>query len=153
MKNKILSIQSISDIITNSSTEVFVINANNDAVIELINSIDKKNASYYLNVLKTEDDVKKYLIETIKTYGIIDDIDGFIGCNVLNTIADYYSFKKLEKEGVELEKIVDVFFPLYKCLVGHIVLSFEDDGGYPEWINDLTALARNNNLISFFDRG
>ena len=39
-KYKFLDIQSVSDIITNSSSEVFVINSNNDALKELIEKLN-----------------------------------------------------------------------------------------------------------------
>lgn len=150
---KILNIQSVSDIITNSSSEVFVINAENSAVKEFINTIGERDKSYYLDILETEDDVKKFLINNIFHYDVLSDIDGFIKKNVLKTIADYhYPLSNLEEKGVSIEKMVEIFLPLYSCLVGKVVLNFEDDCGYPSWIDDIVHLARNNNLIEFFDR-
>jgi hypothetical protein len=48
--------------------------------------------------------------------------------------------------------VIDLFFPFYQHLVGRIILSFEDDCGYPSWIDDIVYLSRSNNLIEFTDR-
>lgn len=152
-KYKILEIQSVSDIITNSSSEVFVINSNNDALKELINSLNE-NDSYYFTYFETENDVKQFLLKNCNDYDCLSEIDGFIECNVLHNIFYHsgLSIKDLEKKGISLEKVVDLFFPFYKDLIGKIVLSFEDDCRYASWIDDMISLARNNNLIEFFDR-
>jgi hypothetical protein len=150
---KILNIQSVSDIITNSSSEVFVINAENSAVKEFINTIGERDKSYYLDIFETEDDVKKFLVNNIFHYDVLSDIDGFIEKNVLKTIADYhYPLSNLEEKGVSIEKMVEIFLPLYSCLVGKVVLNFEDDCGYPSWIDDIISFSRKNNLIEFSDR-
>jgi hypothetical protein len=152
-KYKILDIQSVSDIITNSSSEVFVINSNNDALKELIQKLNI-NDSYYLTFFETEDDVKKFLLDECHNYDCLSELDGFIDCNVLRHI--FYdsslSIKDIENKGISLEKVIDLFFPFYQHLVGRIILSFEDDCGYPSWIDDIVHLSRNNNLIEFFDR-
>jgi hypothetical protein len=152
-KYKILDIQSVSDIITNSSSEVFVINSNNDALKELIQKLNI-NDSYYITFFETEDDVKKFLLEECHNYDCLSELDGFIDCNVLRHI--FYdsnlSIKDIENKGISLEKVIDLFFPFYQHLVGRIILSFEDDCGYPSWIDDIVYLSRNNNLIEFTDR-
>ena len=152
-KYKVLDIQSVSDIITNSSSEVFVINSNNDALKELIKKLNI-NDSYYLTFFETEDDVKKFLLDECRNYNCLSEIDGFIDCNVLRHIFVDSSLliKDIEKKGISLEKVIDLFFPFYQHLVGRIILSFEDNGFYPSWIDDIVHLSRNNNLIEFFDR-
>lgn len=152
-KYKILDIQSVSDIITNSSSEVFVINSNNDALKELIQKLNI-NDSCYLTFFETEDDVKKFLLDECHNYDCLSELEGFINCNVLRHIfyGSDLSIKDIENKGISLEKVIDLFFPFYQHLVGRIILSFEDDWGYPSWIDDIVHLSRNNNLIEFFDR-
>lgn len=147
----IVNIQSISDIITNSSSEVFVINYENDAIKELIEAIGERDKSYYLDIFKTEDDVKKFLVNNIHHYDVLNDLNGFIDNNVLITILDYYPSILLE-EGVNIEKIVEAYLPYYSYLVGKVVLKFEDDCTYPSWIDDLITFSKKNNLIEFKGR-
>ena len=148
---KILNIQSISDIITNSSSEVFVINFENDTVKELIKAIGERDKSYYLDIFETEDDVKKFLVNNIHHYEVLNGLNGFIDNNVLITILDYYPSILLE-EGVNIEKIVETYLPYYSYLVGKVVLNFEDDCSYPSWIDDLITFSKKNNLIEFKGR-
>ena len=62
MKKKILfDIQSQSDIITNSSTEVFILNNENGAIEELMNEL-LPSCKHWVDVFKTEEDVKEYLL-------------------------------------------------------------------------------------------
>jgi hypothetical protein len=152
-KYKFLDIQSISDIITNSSSEVFVINSNNDALKELIKKLNI-NDSYYLRFFETEDDVKKFLLDECYNYNCLSELDGFIDCNVLRHILydSNLSIKDIEKKGISLEKVIDLFFPFYQHLVGRIILSFEDSYDWPSWIDDIVNFSRNNNLIEFSDR-
>lgn len=152
---KILNIQSISDIITNSSSEVFVMNSNNDALKELIEKIGNES-DYYLYQLTTEDDVKNFLIDLCvnRTY-FFEYIDGFIDNNILKNIF-YDSWNDYTKifidNGISIESIVNLFFPLYKNLVGKVILKFDDDCSFPDWIKDLLNFAYNNKLIEFEDR-
>ena len=68
MKKKILfDIQSQSDIITNSSTEVFILNNENGAIEELMNEL-LPSCKHWVDVFKTEEDVKEYLLENFNDY-------------------------------------------------------------------------------------
>ena len=154
-KRFLLKIQSLSDIITNSSSEVFVMNSNNDALKELIEKIGNKS-DYYLYQLTTEDDVKNFLIDLcVNESYFFEYIDGFIDNNILkNIFYDSWNVdtKMFIDNGISIENIVNLFFPLYKELVGKVILQFNDDCSYPDWINDLLKFAYNNNLIEFEDR-
>lgn len=150
---KIISVQSVSDIITNSSSEVFVINSNNQVIQEMINALTEKEKDDVI-LLKTEDDVKRFLIEACTGKYDLDDLQGFIGNNVLYNIIYHSgcSVKELEKNGITFEKVVDLFLPLYKDLVGKIILIYEDNWGRPTFLDTLISTARTNNLIEFTDR-
>lgn len=149
----IIPIQSFSDIITNSSSEVFIINSDNQVIEKMINDLTDKEKDDVI-FLKTEDDVKRFLIEACTGKYDLDDLQGFIGNNVLYDIIYHsgYSVTELEEYGITFEKVVDLFLPLYKGLVGKIILIYEDNWGRPTFLDTLISTARTNNLIEFTDR-
>ena len=141
-KYKFLDIQSVSDIITNSSSEVFVINSNNDALKEKLIQKLNINDSYYITFLKPKMMLKNFLLEECHNYDCLSELDGFIDCNVLRHI--FYdsslSIKDIENKGISLEKVIDLFFPILSTFSWPgILLSFEDDCGYPSWIDDIVS--------------
>ena len=155
MAKKILfDIQSQSDIITNSSTEVFLLSNENGALEELIKTFLPR-CNHWVKVFNTEEDVKKFLIEHFNPYD--EDISSLSEClefNPLLTINDSWNFDPvlMEKYGFTAEKIVDFFFEPYKELVGKAMLSFADDCGVPDEIWNFTDIARKNNLVEGFWR-
>ena len=62
MKHQLIKIKSITDVITNSSTEVFLLK-NDTAFKEFNNSLETLHADY---IFETEEDVKEYLSESYK---------------------------------------------------------------------------------------
>lgn len=150
---KIISVQSVSDIITNSSSEVFVINSNNQVIQEMINALTEKEKSDII-WLKTKDDVKDFLYKGCTGEYNLDDLNGFIDNNILYDIIyrGSCSVRDLEKHDIKFEDIVELFFPFYKDLVGKIILIYADNWGRPTLIDTLISTARTNNLIEFFDR-
>ena len=155
MKKKfLLNIQSQSDIITNSSTEVFILNNENSAVEELMNEL-LKTCKHWVKVLKTEEDVKQYLLDNFDAYGDgLEEIDDMLDFNPLLHLNDHWTFDpaKMEEYGFTREKLVDFFFEPYKKLVGKAILSFADDCGVPDEIWYFTDAVRTNKLVEHFSR-
>lgn len=157
MKKVIIDIQSMSDIITNSSTEVFVLNADNSGLEELIQALAPNFKSWF-EIFKTEDDVKKYLLERLNEYESYElrDFDEYLDWNPLYNIVDSYAFgdwmPNMTKYGMTKEKLVDFFFEPYKALVGKAILSFDDDCRVPDEIWDFTNAAKKNNIVLSFNR-
>lgn len=153
MRHKIINIQSISDIITNSSSEVFVMNANNDAFKEIMNELSSK-INAYVRIFETENDVKEFLTENLLEYDVFEDLNEYLGFNPLGVIQNelYYYKHELVDCGIVIEDIVSVFLPAYKRLIGKAVLTFADDCYYPEDINTLIGFAHKNDLIEHNSR-
>lgn len=153
MIRKIVNIQSVSDIITNSSTEVFMLNANTDAFKELMEQFMGAHSDY-VEVFATEDDVKKYLIEHFwDSYNVLDIFDEFIDVNPIKILADKLYFDK-EKfiECINIEEVVNALFPAYQDLVGKAILSFDDDCYYPDVIDMFVSGARKSKIIEMNSR-
>ena len=152
-KLTIIPIQSFSDIITNSSSEVFVINSDNQVIQEMINALSdiEKNDIFWL---KTENEVKQFLIKGCTGEYDLDELNGFIGNNILYDIIYHSSCSErdLKKHGITFEHLIDLFFPFYKDLVGKIIISYADNWGIPTSLDILISTARTNNLIEFTDR-
>lgn len=155
MAQKILfDIQSQSDIITNSSTEVFLLSNENGAVEELIKTF-LPNCHNWVVVFHTEEDVKKYLLEHFNPYD--EEISSLSEClefNPLLAINDSWNFDpvQMEKYGFTPEKVVDFFFEPYKKLVGKAMLSFADDCGVPDEIWEFTDMVRQKKIVEGFWR-
>ena len=153
MIRKIISIQSISDIITNSSSEVFVINANNEAFVELMNKFINPVGGY-MEVFSTEEDLKNYFIKTFFEYNCYDEFHEYLTFNPLQILQDEFYFYKdeFEASGLNVEEIVDAFLPAYKPLIGKAILTFADDCHYPDEIDEFIKMANANKLIEFNTR-
>lgn len=154
IKKILFDIQSQSDIITNSSTEVFLLSNENGAVEELITAF-LPNCHRWVTVFRTEEDVKNYLVEHFNSYD--EEISSLSEClefNPLLTINDSWNFDPvlMEKYGFTPEKIVDFFFEPYRELVGKAMLSFADDCGVPEEIWTFVHMARQKKIVEGFWR-
>ena len=153
MIRKIVNIQSVSDIITNSSTEVFVMNSNTDAFKELMEQF-MNPVGEYMEVFSTESDVKQYLIKHFwDCYDTLDMFDGFIDVNPIKVLASelYFDKEKFVKN-INIEALVNALFPAYQDLVGKAILTFEDDCYYPDAINMFLKGANDANIIEYSDR-
>lgn len=153
MIRKIVNIQSVSDIITNSSTEVFVMNSNTDAFKELMGQF-MNSVGEYMEVFSTENDVKQYLIEHFwDCYDTLDIFDGFIDVNPIKVLASelYFDKEKFVKN-INIETLVNALFPAYQDLVGKAILTFADDCYYPDAINMFLKGANDANIIEYSDR-
>ena len=72
MKVRLISIQSSSDIITNSSSEVFIINTNNGSIKELISKIKTvNNCIHDIFYFENEDTLISFLNENFFNYDVI----------------------------------------------------------------------------------
>lgn len=154
IKKILFEIQSQSDIITNSSTEVFLLSNENGAVEELITAF-LPNYHHWVTVFRTEEDVKKFLVEHFNSYD--EEINSLSEClefNPLLTINDAWNFDPvlMEKYGFTPEKVVDFFFEPYRELVGKAMLSFEDDCGVPEEIWTFVHMVRQKKIVEGFWR-
>jgi hypothetical protein len=149
----IINIQSISDIITNSSSEVFVINANNDAFVELMDKF-VKSIGGYIKVFSTEEDIKNYFVESFFEYDTFSDFDQYLKFNPLCILQNEFGYyrEKFEASGLKVEDIVAACLPAYKSLLGKAILIFEDDCYYPHEIDEFVNIARANKLIEFNTR-
>lgn len=147
-KYKILDIQSVSDIITNSSSEVFIINTNNDSLLELINPLDNdESGAYSYRYLKTEEDVKIFLQELIND-DTISDLTEYLTNNPLALLFYDYTIKDFEKMGVNVNKLLDSFMPVYNKLVGKVILEiFDNDWNLPAFVQSIIRISNQNNLI------
>lgn len=153
MIRKIVNIQSVSDIITNSSTEVFVMNSNTDAFKELMGQF-MNPVGEYMEVFTTESDVKQYLIEHFwDYYDTLDMFDGFIDVNPIKVLASelYYDKEKFIKN-INIETLVNALFPAYQDLVGKAILTFEDNCYYPDEIDMFLKGANDANIIEYSNR-
>ena len=153
MIRKIINIQSVSDIITNSSTEVFVMNSNTDSFKELMGQF-MNPVGQYMEVFPTENDVKQYLIEHFwDCYDSLEIFDDFIDVNPIKLLASelYFDKEKFVKT-INIETLVNALFPAYQDLVGKAILTFEDDCYYPDAIDMFIKGAKDAKIIEYSGR-
>lgn len=153
MIRKIVNIQSVSDIITNSSTEVFVMNSNTDSFKELMGQF-MKPVGQYMEVFPTENDVKQYLIEHFwDCYDSLEIFDDFIAVNPIKLLASelYFDKEKFVKT-INIETLVNALFPAYQDLVGKAILTFETDCYYPDAIDMFIKGAKDAKIIEYSGR-
>lgn len=150
MRRIIIPIQSISDIITNSSSEVFVINANNDSIIELINALNDTDKSF-CRYLKTTEDVKEFLIELIEC-NTLSDLSEYLSTNLLYTLFYDYSIKDLKKLGIDINKVLDTFMPAYEKLLGKLIIEVDDYWETSDFIQDIIGMSKQLKLIEYRQR-
>ena len=131
---KLVKIQSISDVITNSSSEVYLM-----ATTEKFKEAFKGFEKYFRAIFLTEEDIKKYLIEK-DIWEIESDLD-YVDIIDHNPLADFNLMDALENIGKTKEEIVEFFFPVYKPLLGHAIWTQEDSYRWDplvNYINDKT---------------
>lgn len=116
---RLVKIQSISDVITNSSSEVYLI-----AATEKFKEAFKGFENYFNAIFLTEEDIKKYLIEK-DIWEIESDLDN-IDIIDHNPLSDFNLMDTLKGIGKTKEEIVEFFFPIYKPLLGYAIWTQED---------------------------
>lgn len=131
---RLVKIQSISDVITNSSSEVYLM-----ATTEKFKEAFKGFEKYFRAIFLTEEDIKKYLLEK-DIWEIESDLD-YVDIIDHNPLADFNLMDSLENIGKTKEEIVEFFFPVYKPLLGYAIRTQEDTYRWDplvNYINDKT---------------
>ena len=123
----ILKIQSISDIITNSSSEVFVLNGENDKFKELFSTLTGYHQTCF-DFIANEEDLKKFLVKCFGDYETEMLSDALDSINPLETLR--YDIEYYEEKGFTKEKLVDFFLPFYKKLIGTVFFEADDSTIY-----------------------
>ena len=134
---RLVKIQSISDVITNSSSEVYLI-----AATEKFKEAFKGFENYFDAIFLTEEDIKKYLIEK-NIWEIESDLDN-VDIIDHNPLADYNLMDTLESIGKTKEEIVEFFFPIYKPLLGYAIWTQEDTYRWDPLINYINDKTRDH---------
>ena len=132
---RLVKIQSISDVITNSSSEVYLI-----AATEKFKEAFKGFENYFDAIFLTEEDIKKYLIEK-NEWDIESDLDN-IDIIDHNPLANYELMDTLGDIGKTKEEIVEFFFPIYKPLLGYAIWTQEDTYRWDPLINYINDKTR-----------
>lgn len=123
----ILKIQSISDIITNSSSEVFVLNGENDRFKDLFSALTGYHQTWF-DFIANEEDLKKFLVKCFDDYQTEMLSDALDSINPLETLR--YDIEYYEEKGFTKEKLVDFFLPFYKNLIGTVFFEADDSTIY-----------------------
>lgn len=154
MKVILVPIQSSSDIITNSSSEVFIIN-NDKSIEELVNKIktDNKNIVHDIFYFENEEVLKNFLIENFFNYIIMESLSEALDWNPImdltyNTMHgknDYIS------NMLNINDIVNSLLPVYKSLLGKLMIIIDNHYEMTSDIEDIISNAKKNNLIEYFD--
>lgn len=118
----LIEIQSVSDIITNSSSEVFITNNKRD--IEILDQAGISYVEFY-----TEEDIKNYLFGE-DSY-CLDDLDEFVD---YNPFGNYWELEELLKIHTK-DEIWEFFKPLYMCLLGNVYVNVDRDFYYTKLEN------------------
>lgn len=114
----LVKIQSISDIITNSSSEVFCIKTT-----ENFQKAFKGFENLFDAIFLTEEDIRKYLIES-ERWKIECDLDEVVDYNPLGS---WDLWNCIDSTGRTKEETVDFFLPAYKDLLGYAILRKDDN--------------------------
>ena len=115
---KLVKIQSLSDLITNSSSEVYLCK-----VTENFKNTFKGLEKEFSAIFFTEEDIKKYLLES-ERWKLEEELDNILTYNPLGD-CNLWDWCK-DAAGRTKEEIVDFFFPAYKCLLGYALFERED---------------------------
>lgn len=118
-KKKLVKIKSISGVITNSSTEIYLFQ-----VTDHFKEFFKGSEKYFDVIFLTEEDIKKYLLEN-DTWRIESDLD-YVDIINSNPLGNGYFVSICEELGKTKEEIVEFCFSLYKPLLGHALLKKDD---------------------------
>ena len=114
---QLVKIQSVSDVITNSSSEVYCIKAT-----ETFKETFKGSENLFSAIFLTEQDIKNYLLES--DYWEIESTLEDVLEN--NPLGDSGLWDYAEDAGRTKEEVIDFFFPCYKCLLGYAIFTCED---------------------------
>lgn len=134
---RLVKIQSISDVITNSSSEVYLM-----AVTDKFRESFKGFESYFRAMFLTEEDIKKYLLEK-SIWEIEEELDNVDIINH-NPLANYELMDTLEDIGKTKEEIIEFFFPIYKPLLGYAIWTQEDTYRWDPLINYINDKTRDH---------
>lgn len=148
MKKKLILIQSCSDIITNSSSEVFVMKAN-DTFDAMYNELSERERSDF-DLIRTEEDLKQFLTSQLDNWYDMEDWDELVEFNPLKILASDFSYFRDEfaKIGVTSEKLVELCLPAYRGLIGKAILVGEDNYvWHSETVKNFIHEASKNDLI------
>lgn len=147
-KKRLLCLQSCSDIITNSSSEVFVM-ARNDKFVELYEALSKRLHSEF-DIISTEEDLKSYLKHNLEEWFDWDCLDEILDFNPLKLISGEYTYHKeeFEKIGVTSDKLIELVLPAYQGLIGKAILMEEDSYLYGnEELSNFIRIARCEKIV------
>lgn len=147
-KKRLLCLQSCSDIITNSSSEVFVM-ARNDKFVELYEALSERLHSEF-DIISTEEDLKSYLKHNLEEWFDWDYLDEILDFNPLKLISSEYTYYKeeFEKIGITSDKIIELVLPAYKGLIGKAILMEEDNYLYGnEELSNFIRIARCEKIV------
>lgn len=152
---RLYKISSVSDVITNSSSEVFVPKLD-DKFKEIIKKLEFMD--FY--IFETKEDVKNFVLESItpdkNDYIDCDMLAYLFECGFLNFIyEDSFSFRDFliycyDKLNKTPQDIYDFLSPVFEPLIGHAYDIIEDDSCGDYGYHDIDIL--NNNGISCIDR-
>lgn len=131
-------ITSFSDVITNSSTQVFFLNIEE----KLINLLNENNMTDEVIIINSKEDV----IRAVEFYQKEEDNGGYGNSeifNLINYVYEWYDmytgygkgdkWKELNDAGKTDREIIEFIWPLIDGVVGKVYYSFEDDcGGIPK---------------------
>ena len=130
MKYHLLKIKSITDVITNSSTEVFLLK-NDDAFKEFNDSLELLKADY---IFDSEEGLKEYLSDAYN--GVCYKYDYLSNFLVSNPLADY-NFICMARDTMKksFDETWDFVKSCYLPLIGYAVITVEDN-----YLSDLQSL-------------
>lgn len=130
-------IVSYSDVITNSSTQVFFL----DIEEKLINLLNENNITDKVIIINSKEDV----IRAVEFYQKEEDSGGYGNSeifNLINFVYEWYDmyteygkgdkWKELNDAGKTDREIIDFIWPLIDGVIGKVYYSFADDCGIPK---------------------
>ena len=155
MKAILLTIQSTSDIITNSSSEVFIINSENNTIKELISKIKNSNSALMHDIFyfENEDTLISFLNENFFNYDIVTSLSEALDWNPIMELT-YGTMRGKEdyiKYDLNVNEIVHSLLPVYRTLIGKIMVIIDNHYEMTSDIEDIISNAKKNNLIEYFD--
>lgn len=110
-----IKIQSVSDVITNSSSEVFLTKVT-DNFKKVFTEEDHK---YFDVIILNEEDLKKWICE--KDHWELESLDELVDHNPL-----YHIYDTLEDCGKTIEEAFEFFKDCYTPLIGYAIFTCED---------------------------
>lgn len=155
MKAILLTIQSTSDIITNSSSEVFIINSENNTIKELISKVKNSNSALMHDIFyfENEEILKQFLIENFFNFDIMTTLSEVVDWNPIPSLT-FDAMRGKEdyiKYDLNINEIVHSLLPVYRTLIGKIMVIIDNHYEMTNEVEALISNANNNNLIEYFD--